>query len=136
MGSKRGYQEQEGREFVMQNCSHCKGLTIEATFHDHGVWYREFRCINCGRYYPAEVRPAAIEIPLDMMGDTRRKQRKPFNRMTEAELSQAKELLDAGQCVSKAARTVGIHQASLYKIARRNGWQVAHGRSGPERVKG
>jgi|SRR3989304_4998120 len=131
MGSKRGYQEQESGEFVMQNCRHCKGLTIESSYHDYGVWHREFRCINCGRYYPTDVR--SIEIPPDMMGRTEKKRSKPFKRMTEAELSQAKELLDAGQSVSKAARTVGLHQASLYKIARRNGWQVVQGKSGPEK---
>jgi len=135
MGSKRGYQEQESREFVMQNCPHCKGLTVEASYYEHGVWYREFRCINCGRYYPAEVRSAAIEIPPDMMGDAKRKQRKPFKRISDDVLTIVKGLLDAGQCVSKAARVVGIHQASLFKIARRNGWQVVQGKSGPERGK-
>ena len=65
--------------------------------------------------------------------DRRPKRYKPFKRLTESELTQAKVLLDAGQCVSKAARAVGIHQASLYKIARRNGWQVAQGKSGPEK---
>jgi len=133
MGSKRGYQEQESGESVMQNCRHCKGLTVEASYHEHGVWYREFRCVNCGRYYPAEVKSPATGIPLGMMGDARKRQRKPFKQISEAVLAQAKVLLDAGQCVSKAARTVGIHQASLYKIARRNGWQVVQGKSGPER---
>ena len=116
-------------------CPRCKGLTVESSYHEHGVWHREFRCVNCGRYYPAEVRSAAIEIPADMMGDARHKQRKPFKRLTEAEITQAKVLLDAGECVSNAARTVGIHQASLFKIAKRNGWQVAQGKSGPERGK-
>ena len=133
MGSKRGYQEQESREFVMHNCTHCKGLTVEASYHEHGVWYREFRCVNCCRYYPAEVKSPATGIPLGMMGDARKRQRKPFKQISETVLAQAKVLLDAGQCVSKAARTVGIHQASLYKIARRNGWQVVQGKSGPER---
>ena len=108
MGSKRGYQEQESGESVMQNCRHCKGLTVEASYHDHGVWHREFRCINCGRYYPAEVRSVAIEIPPDMMGDAKRKQRKPFKRISDDVLIMVKGLLDAGECVSKAARTVGM----------------------------
>jgi len=133
MGSVRGYQEQEGREFVMQNCTHCKGLTVEASYHEHGAWHRESRCVNCGRYFPAEVRSAAIEIPPNMIGDARKKQRKPFKRIPDDVLTIVKGLLDAGECVSKAARIVGIHQASLFKIAKRNGWAVVHGKSGPER---
>src|SRR3990172_1973895 len=106
------------------SCPRCNGLIVKSQYHNHGVWHREFKCINCGRYYPAEVRSAAIEIPPDMMGDARHKQRKPLKRISDDVLTIVKGLLDASQCVSKAARTVGIHQASLFKIARRNGWQV------------
>ena len=118
----------------MQNCTHCKGLTVESQYHEHGIWHREYRCVNCGRYYPVEIKSVAIEIPLEMMGDARK--RKPFKRIPEDVLSQAKGLLDAGQHVAKVARAVGLHQASLYKIARRNGWQVVQGKSGPERGRG
>ena len=92
----------------MKLCTHCKGLTVESSYHDHGVWYREFRCVNCGRYYPAEVRSVAIEIPPDIMGDARKKQRKPFKWISDDVLIMVKGLLDAGECVSKAARTVGM----------------------------
>src|SRR3972149_3715093 len=126
MGSKRGYQEQESGEFVMQNCRHCKGLTIESSYHDYGVWHREFRCINCGRYYPTDVR--SIEIPPDMMGRTEKKRSKPFKRMTEAELSQAKELLDAGQSVSKAARWHGVNRRAPRNNRVFRLWQVVQGK--------
>ena len=131
MGSVRGYQEQKGGKSV-KNCTHCKGLVVIDKYIVDCTWYQDYRCVQCARRWPL-VRPVTVKI---LAEDRRPKRYKPFKRLTDADLSQAKVLLDAGQCVSKAARAVGIHQASLYKIARRNGWQVAHGKSGPERGKG
>ena len=113
----------------MKNCTHCKGLVVIDKYIVDCTWYQDYRCVQCARRWPL-VRPVTVKI---LAEDRRPKRYKPFKRITEAELSQAKVLLDAGECVSKAARAVGIHQASLFKIARRNGWTVTHGKSGPER---
>ena len=113
----------------MQFCPHCKGLIVVDKYIVDCTWYEDYRCAQCARRWPL-VRPATVVI---LAEDKCSRRHKSFKRITEAELSQAKELLDAGVCVSNAARTVGIYQASLFKIAKRNGWQVAQGKSEPER---
>ena len=96
----------------MKICPRCKGLVVVDKYIVDCTWYQDFRCVQCARRWPL-VRPSTVVI---LAEDRRPKRYKPFKRITEAELSQAKVLLDAGECVSKAARAVGIHQASLFLL--------------------
>lgn len=42
-------------------CKYCFGLVVPEEFYDHGVWYRERRCLMCGRYWPIETRTAQVK---------------------------------------------------------------------------
>ena len=107
----------------MTHCPRCQGLIVIAQFHDHGAWFREYRCVNCGRYYPVEsmteVATMETRIP-DVV--------KPFRKISEAVMAQAKKLLDAGHCVAHAVRATGMSPGGLRTIVIREGWQVVSAR--------
>jgi len=129
MDSVRGHQEQEGREPVT-HCPHCKtGHIVIAQFHDHGVWFREHRCVNCGRYYPVEVRSVVVPPELRKPENV-----KPWRRISGEIMAQAKKLLDAGHCVAHAARETGMSPWGLRNIVIREGWTVVSAR--PNRRRG
>ena len=72
-----------------------------------------------------QVKTAMINVTPDMLG---KKEYKRWKRISEDVLTQAKGLLDAGECISLAAKAVGMIPSSLSKVAKRNGWQVKSAR--------
>lgn len=103
------------------NCPHCKGLVIPSEELCHGVKFRSYRCINCGRYYPVQTITNQPHIG----------ERSPAigsNRIPENLLATAKKFLDAGDCVTHAAKKVGISRVGLQYVVKKEGWQVTSGR--------
>ena len=115
----------------MCNCPRCKGLIVIAQFHDHGVWFREHRCVNCGRTYPIEVKTAMGPVTPEMVKKT---ECKSWRRISESVMAQAKKLLDAGHCVSHVAKATDISPWGLRNIVIREGWTVVSAR--PNRRRG
>lgn len=108
-------------------CLRCKGLLIEHTYYDHGLWHKDMRCLNCGRYYPIHAAVNTVTVTPDM-------KLKQWRRVTQDVIDKAKTLLDAGKCIAVAAKNTGIGRSTLAKIVKRNGWQVISVR--PNRKKG
>ena len=105
-------------------CPHCTGLLIDNIWHDHGVWHRDMRCINCGRYFPVGLRTTKTNVCMGRQQDNY----KPWKRVKPEVLPKVKELLDNGYNPTETAREVGCHVLTVRKMIAAHGWDYRPGK--------